>query len=77
MFWKKKPKKTLKSRDNVVQEAQQTMQNKREEIGSEALDKIKHAIMNKENSALNGAKKTIINADQDKVRDNLNLWLRE
>ncbi len=50
---------------------------KRAEIGEEALDQIKHAIMKRESSALEGAKRAILAADEDKVRDNLTHWLRE
>ena len=50
---------------------------KREEIGDETLDKIKEAIMKKESSALEQAKSKIKNTDDDKVRDNLSLWLRD
>lgn len=76
MFWKKKAAKPTK-RAQVVDEAQQIIATKRTEIGKETLDQIKSAIMNRETSALERAKKTIIQADQDKVRDNINFWLRE
>ena len=76
MFWKKKkPKKP--SREEILKQAQASMAAKREEIGDEALDQIKQAIIKRENSALEGAKRAILTADEGKVRDNLSLWLRE
>ena len=75
MFWRKKSEKT--KQETVLEKAQHVASQKREEIGDEALDQIKKAILKRENSALDQAKSTILKADQDKVRDNLNLWLRE
>lgn len=75
MFWRKKSEKT--KQETVLEKAQHVASQKREEIGDEALEQIKKAILKRENSALDQAKSTILKADQDKVRDNLNLWLRE
>ena len=76
MFWKKKkPKKP--SREKILAEAKANMTAKREEIGDETLDQIRQAIMKKENSALEKAKRQIQDMDDDKVRDNLQFWLRE
>lgn len=77
MFWKKKKKPTKPCRDDILQQAKESLADKRAEIGDEALDQIRSAIMSRENSALQNAKKIILNTDKDKVRDNLNLWLRE
>jgi hypothetical protein len=77
MFWKKKPKNKKSKREVVIDQANQAMANKREEIGDEAMADIKNAIMKKQNSALEQSKRQILSADEDKVRDNLALWLRE
>ena len=77
MFWKKKKKPKKTSREAVLEQAKASMAAKRAEIGEEALDQIKHAIMKRESSALEGAKRAILAADEDKVRDNLTHWLRE
>ena len=77
MFWKKKPKKAKPTREEVIAQAKQAMATKREEIGDEAMAEIKDAIMKKQSSVLEKSKRQILAADEDKVRDNLNLWLRE
>jgi len=76
MFWKKKkPKKP--TREDIIEKATQSIQEKREEIGNETLDSIRQAISKRENSALGKAKREIEGADVDKVLDNLSLWLRD
>ena len=76
MFWKKKkPKKP--TREDIIAQATQSMQEKREEIGDETLASIREAIAKRENSALGRAKKEIENTDVDKVLDNLSVWLRD
>ncbi len=77
MFWKKKPKKTVNKSDDIKAQAQKIMAAKREEIGSETLNQIQKTIMAKQSSVLEKSKRTILNADEDKVRDNLSLWLKE
>ena len=84
MFWpikKKAKKKAVKpkkpSREDILAQAKATVAAKRAEIGEETLDKIREAIMKKENSALEQAKRKIMDMDDDKVRDNLSLWLRD
>ena len=54
-----------------------TMQTKREEIGDETLKKIRNAIAKRENSTLEKAKKIVMTADKDKVRDQLYYMMRE
>ncbi|MEM9469119.1 MAG: hypothetical protein AAF988_03060 [Pseudomonadota bacterium] len=78
MFWKKKkPKK--RSREDIIAEAKANAAKARHEIGDETLDKIKMALEKKQNSELEKAKaKAKVKAmDEDKVRDNLSLWLKE
>lgn len=77
MFWKKKPKTKVAKREAIKAQAQQIMADKRQEIGSEALNQIQKAIIAKQSSVLEKSKRTILNADEDKVRDNLSLWLKE
>lgn len=77
MFWKKKKKPAKLSREEILAQATATAAAKREEIGDETLDKIRAALMKKENSALEQAKRKIMDMDEDKVRDNLHFWMRE
>ena len=77
MFWKKKPKKVKSNRDAAIAQAKEAMAVKRAEIGDEALAEIKEVLFKKQNSLLEKSKKQILSADQDKVRDNINFWLRE
>lgn len=76
MFWKKK-KPTKPSREDIIKQANQSAQAKREEIGDEALNAIREAIIKKQNNPLAKAQKEIKDADMDKVLDNLSLWLRD
>lgn len=83
MFWKKKKKEKAPqkpedmSREEILAEAKANAAAAREEIGNETLDKIKEAMMRKENSPMEQAKKIIKKMDQDKVRDQLSEWARE
>ena len=79
MFWKKKVKKPLTkpTREDIIANATRAMQDKREEIGDDALDSIRHAIAKRENDPLAKAKREIENADVDKVLDNLSVWLKD
>jgi gamma-glutamyl phosphate reductase len=77
MFWKKKLKPKNPSREQIVKQAQQAMAEKREEIGDETLAEIQKAILKKESSVLEQSKRKIMAADEDKVRDNLSLLLKE
>lgn len=80
MFWKKKKpvKKTQGlTREQILAQAKANASAAREEIGDETLQKIKAALEKKENSALMQAKNKVKAMDDDKVRDNLSLWLKE
>lgn len=77
MFWKKKPKIKKTTREGAIEQAQQAMAAKREEVGDETLAEIQKAILKKENSILEQSKRKILAADEDKVRDNISLLLRE
>ncbi|MAZ76938.1 MAG: hypothetical protein CMH31_06530 [Micavibrio sp.] len=79
MFWKKKePKKDKKpSREEILAQAKANASAAREEIGDDTLDKIREALLKKENSPFAQAKKRIEAMDHDKVRDNVSLWMRE
>jgi len=79
MFWRKKKPKTPKklTREQIIAQAKANAAAAREEIGDETLDKIKEAMMKRENSALEQAKRRVKAMDDDKVRDNLSLWLKE
>jgi thioredoxin-like negative regulator of GroEL len=79
MFWKKKKsKKSDKpTREDIIKQATQSLQEKREEVGDETLQSIRQAIAQKENSVLGKAKRQIESEDVDKVLDNLSLWLKD
>lgn len=80
MFWKKK-KPTKKTqgltREQILAQAKANASAAREEIGDETLEKIKAALAKKENSPLMQAKNKVKAMDDNKVRDNLSLWLKE
>lgn len=83
MFWKKKKKPAAPlgggkpTREEIIAQARANMAAARAEIGDETLDKIKDALMKKQQSAIEQAKAQIKAADMDKVRDHLSLWLEE
>ena len=79
MFWKKKRPKTANkpSREEILAQAKANASEAREEIGDDTLEKIKKALLEKENSPFAQAKRRIEAMDQDKVRDNVSLWMRE
>ena len=80
MFWKKKkPKKDPKklTREQIIAQAKATAAAAREAIGDKTLQKIKEAMEKRESSAFAQAKKKVKSMDDDKVRDNLSLWLKE
>lgn len=79
MFWKKKKnKKSQKtSREAILAQAKANAAAAREEIGDDTLEKIKKALLEKENSPFAQAKRRIEAMDEDKVRDNVSLWMRE
>jgi hypothetical protein len=76
MFWKKKKAKKP-SREDIIDKAQQSLQEKREEVGDETLESIRNAIAKRENDPLAKAKRQIESADVDKVLDNLSVWLED
>lgn len=77
MFWKKKKKAKKPSREEIIAQAKATAKAKSEEIGEETLDQIREALMKKENSPLEQAKKKVREMDQDKLHDNIKYWMRE
>ena len=78
MFWKKREKHPKKpSREEIIKDANASLQAKREEIGDETLSKIREAIHKKQNDPLAKAKNEIKSADLDDVLDHLSLWLQE
>jgi ElaB/YqjD/DUF883 family membrane-anchored ribosome-binding protein len=83
MFWKKKTKPTEKtapakpSREQILAQAKANASAARAEIGDETLDKIKAAMLKKQQSAIEQAKAQIKCADSDKVRDHLRYMIRE
>ena len=77
MFWKKKKKAKKPTREEIIAQATKAAADKRAEIGEETLDKIRNAIHQRENSALEQAKRKVKAMDDDKVRDNIRHWMRE
>lgn len=91
MFWRKKNKgvkpqsdapptdsaaKGKPSRDEILAQARTNMASARAEIGDETLDKIKEALLKKQQSAIEQAKNQIKSADADKVRDHIQFMVR-
>ena len=87
MFWKKKnkgkdPSKPADpagklSREQILAQARANAAAARAEIGDETLEKIKEALLKKQQSAIEQAKRQIQAADQDKVRDNIKFMMSE
>lgn len=90
MFWKKKSKgkdgakatdsakKPVSSkREQILAQARANAAAARAEIGDETLEKIKDALLKKQQSAIEQAKAQIRAADQDKVRDNIKFMMNE
>lgn len=84
MFWKKKkpanaplPAAAKPTREQIIAQAKANMSAARAEIGDETLEKIKAAMLKKQASALEQAKRQILAADEDKVRDNIQFMMRE
>ena len=85
MFWKKKKKdKKPKNatpqkmtREEIIAQAKANAAAAREEIGDETLDKIKEAMMKKENNPFEQAKKKVKSMDKQKVADSVSDWMRE
>lgn len=86
MFWKKKDKGKDGSsaekggkltREQIIAQAKANAAKASAEIGVETLDKIKEALLKKQQSAIEQAKRQIMAADQDKVRDNIKFMMDE
>lgn len=77
MFWKKKKKPEKTGREAVIAQAKAVASAKRTEIGEDTLDGIRQALMKKESSALEQAKRKIQGMDEDKLRDNLKFMIQE
>jgi hypothetical protein len=83
LFGKKKPKNSktpakksaTPSRDQIMKQAMSNVRAARAEIGEEALDQIAEAMMRKENSPLEQARKKIKSLDQERVADNVRAML--
>lgn len=86
MFWKKKtkkePQKAAKARepltrDQIIAQAKANMASARAEIGDETLEKIKEAMLKKQQSTIEQAKNRIRETDPTEVRDHLRTMIRE
>lgn len=85
MFWKKKKKdkKAEKTedrpmtREEIIAQAKANASAARSEIGDETLDKIKEAMMKKENNPFEQAKNKVKSMDKQKVADSVSDWMRE
>jgi hypothetical protein len=86
MFWnkkdKKKPQKTAKereplTREQIIAQAKVNMKAARAEIGDETLEKIKEAMLKKQQSTIEQAKAKIRSTDPHEVRDHLRTMIRE
>ena len=75
MFWKKKKKQ--KGKVSAKQQAEAIAAQKRDEIGDETLEKIRQAIIKRENSPMAQAKRKIADMDQDKILDNISWWMSD
>ena len=76
MFWRKKKKPQKTQREQIIEQATKAASDKRTEIGEDTLDEIRDALMKRENSALEQARRKIQNMDEDKVRDNIKYWMQ-
>lgn len=86
MFWKKKTKgkggSTTENggkptREQIIAQAKANAAKASAEIGEETLDKIKDALLKKQQSAIEQAKRQIMATDRDKVRDNIKFMMDE
>lgn len=85
MFWKKKKKKEAPqeatqqpmTREQIIAQAKANAAAARSEIGDETLDKIKEAMMKKENNPFEQAKRKVKAMDKQKVADSVSDWMRE
>ena len=65
------------SREELIAHAQHNAQAARDEIGDETLEKIKEAMMKKQNSPLEKAKAKVREMDQQLVADSVSDWMRQ
>lgn len=87
MFWKKKKKsketdeaqdaQKPMTREEIIAQAKANAAAAREEIGDETLEKIKEAMMKKENNPFEQAKRKVKAMDEQKVADSVSDWMRE
>ena len=84
MFWNKKKKSKKKdeksdkpSREDLIAQAKANAAAAREEIGDETLDKIREAMLARENNPLEQAKAKIKAMDKQKVADSMKVMLQE
>ena len=90
MFWKKKDKVKgggksrdsakkgpLTPREQILAQAKANAAKARSEIGDETLEKIKDALLKKQQSVIEQAKAQIKAADEGKVRDNIKFMMQE
>ena len=73
---KKKEAKKL-SREEIIAQAKANAAAAREEIGDETLEKIREALLQKENNPFEQAKAKVKSMDRQKVADSVSDWLRE
>ncbi len=77
-FWKKKPKDPKDmNREELIALAKENAAAAREQIGDETLDKIREAMMKKENSPLEQAKRQVKSMETEDVRVELRHWMKE
>lgn len=77
MFWKKKKKPQKTDREQMIAQAKAVAKAKTQEIGEDTLADIRQALVKRESSALEQARKKIIQMDEDKFRDNLKYMLHD
>ena len=65
------------SREEIIAQAKANAAAARQEIGEETLDKVKEAMLRKENNPLEQAKKRVKAMDRQKVADSVSDWMRE
>ena len=65
------------SREELIAHAQHNAKAARDEIGDETLEKIKEAMLKKQNSPLEQAKAKVRQMDKQLVADSVSDWMRE
>lgn len=85
MFWFGKKNKKKKqddgaakpSREEILAQARATAAAARAEIGDETLEKIREALMKKENSPFQQARKQVMAMDRERIADNIKYVMEE